>query len=117
MISERTVLQILSEERNSNKSKRRIKSLILTPARDLAWQISENFRVFGKFTGLKNAVVFAGVSQRAQTLRLRDGVDIPISLSVSVVSCLTTKLFFEISMSIVCLMISTKVFLKFMRFL
>ena len=73
------ILQILSEERNSHKSKRRIKSLILTPTRELALQISESFKVYGKFTGLKNAVVFGGVSQRAQTIKLREGVDILIA--------------------------------------
>ena len=73
------ILQILSDERNSNKSKRRIKSLILTPTRELALQISESFKVYGKFTALKNVVVFGGVSQRAQTLKLREGVDILIA--------------------------------------
>ena len=73
------ILQILNEERNSHKSKRRIKSLILTPTRELALQISESFKVYGKFTGLRNAVVFGGVSQRAQTLKLREGVDILIA--------------------------------------
>jgi len=73
------ILQILSEERNSHKSKRKIKSLILTPTRELALQISESFKVYGKFTGLRNAVIFGGVSQRAQTLKLREGVDILIA--------------------------------------
>jgi ATP-dependent RNA helicase RhlE len=73
------ILQILSGERESSKSKRIIKSLILTPTRELALQISESFKVYGKHTGLKNAVVFGGVSQRAQTQKLREGVDILIA--------------------------------------
>jgi ATP-dependent RNA helicase RhlE len=73
------ILQILSAERESRRSKRIIKSLILTPTRELALQISESFNAYGKHTGLKNAVVFGGVSQRAQTLRLREGVDILIA--------------------------------------
>jgi ATP-dependent RNA helicase RhlE len=73
------ILQILNAERGSHKSKRVIKSLILTPTRELALQISESFKVYGKHTGLKNAVVFGGVSQRAQTMKLRDGVDILIA--------------------------------------
>lgn len=73
------ILQILSKERDSHRSKRKIKSLILTPTRELALQISESFKVYGKFTGLKNVVVFGGVSQRAQTLKLREGVDILIA--------------------------------------
>lgn len=73
------ILQILSSERESYKSKRTIKSLILTPTRELALQISESFKAYGKHTGLKNAVVFGGVSQRAQTMKLREGVDILIA--------------------------------------
>ena len=73
------ILQILSTEKESHKSKRKIKSLILTPTRELALQISESFKAYGKHTGLKNAVVFGGVSQRAQTARLREGVDILIA--------------------------------------
>ncbi len=73
------ILQILSEEKGSHKSKRIIKSLILTPTRELALQISESFKAYGKHTSLKNAVVFGGVSQRAQTMKLREGVDILIA--------------------------------------
>ncbi|MDH3267681.1 MAG: DEAD/DEAH box helicase [Ignavibacteria bacterium] len=73
------ILQILSAERESRKSKRIIKSLILTPTRELALQISESFKAYGKHTGLKNTVVFGGVSQRAQTMKLREGVDILIA--------------------------------------
>jgi ATP-dependent RNA helicase RhlE len=73
------ILQILSAEKEYRKSKRIIKSLILTPTRELALQISESFNAYGKHTNLEIAVVFGGVSQRAQTLRLREGVDILIA--------------------------------------
>ena len=73
------ILQILSAERESRKSKRIIKSLILTPTRELALQIGESFNAYGKHTGLRNVVVFGGVSQKAQTMKLREGVDILIA--------------------------------------
>jgi len=73
------ILQILSADWESRKSRRKIKSLILTPTRELALQISESFAAYGKHTGLRTAVVFGGVSQRAQTLKLRQGVDILIA--------------------------------------
>jgi ATP-dependent RNA helicase RhlE len=73
------ILQILSAEKRPHKSKRTIKSLVLTPTRELALQISESFKAYGNHTGLKNAVVFGGVSQRAQTMKLREGVDILIA--------------------------------------
>lgn len=61
------------------KEKRIIKALILTPTRELAVQVSESFSAYGKHTGLKNTVVFGGVSQFAQTEKLRQGVDILIA--------------------------------------
>jgi ATP-dependent RNA helicase RhlE len=73
------ILQILSAEKESRKSKRIIQSLIVTPTRELAVQIGESFMVYGKHTGLKTAVIFGGVSQKLQTDKLRRGVDILIA--------------------------------------
>lgn len=73
------ILQILHAEKLSGKSGRLIKSLIITPTRELAIQISESFSAYGKHTGLCNAVVYGGVSQKPQTDRLREGVDILIA--------------------------------------
>jgi len=73
------ILQILSAEKESRKSKRRIQSLIVTPTRELAVQIGESFMVYGKHTGLKTTVIFGGVSQKIQTDKLRRGVDILIA--------------------------------------
>ncbi len=73
------ILQILSAEKHSHHQRRIIKSLILTPTRELAVQIGESFDAYGKHAGLKKAVVFGGVSQRAQTMKLREGVDILIA--------------------------------------
>ena len=73
------ILQILSAEKESSKSKRIIKCLIVTPTRELAAQISESFNAYGKHTGLRNTVVFGGVSQKPQTNKLRQGVDILIA--------------------------------------
>lgn len=70
-------------EENSNgkgkKQKRRIKALVLTPTRELASQIGDSFTSYGKFTPLKHAVVFGGVSQRPQTEVLRQGIDILVA--------------------------------------
>ncbi len=73
------ILQLLSAEKHSRHQRRIIKSLILTPTRELAVQIGESFDAYGRHTGLKKAVVFGGVSQRAQTMKLREGVDILIA--------------------------------------
>jgi len=58
---------------------REIKALILTPTRELAAQISECFRDYSKYTGLRHCVVFGGVKQNPQTEELKRGVDILIA--------------------------------------
>lgn len=61
------------------KHKRDIQALILSPTRELAIQIGESFKAYGKFTGLKHIVIFGGVKQTSQTNALRGGVDILIA--------------------------------------
>jgi len=73
------ILQILSEEKTFNKNKRTIRALIITPTRELAVQIGESFSTYGKHTGLKNTVVYGGVSQHVQTNKLRHGIDILVA--------------------------------------
>jgi len=59
--------------------KRKIETLIVTPTRELAIQIEESFRAYGRYTGLHQTVIFGGVKQGNQTERLRQGVDILIA--------------------------------------
>jgi ATP-dependent RNA helicase RhlE len=73
------ILQHLFLDRMKNNSPRRIKALIITPTRELAIQIAESFTTYGKFTGIKNTVIFGGVTQGAQTDALRRGVDILVA--------------------------------------
>ncbi|HEY0744992.1 MAG TPA: DEAD/DEAH box helicase [Chryseosolibacter sp.] len=73
------ILQILHQDELYKKGPSGIKSLILTPTRELAIQIGESFAAYGKFLKLKHTVIFGGVSQKAQTDALRAGVDILIA--------------------------------------
>src|SRR5688572_7491460 len=73
------ILQILHEDELYKKGPFGIKTLILTPTRELAIQIGESFAAYGKFLKLKHTVIFGGVSQRSQTDALRSGVDILIA--------------------------------------
>jgi ATP-dependent RNA helicase RhlE len=74
------VLQLLHEQRMSAKQHNNgIKALVLTPTRELAIQIQESFETYGKFTGLRQTVIFGGVSQWNQVNALRRGVDILIA--------------------------------------
>jgi ATP-dependent RNA helicase RhlE len=74
------ILQLLYAKReNHDKARKQIKTLILTPTRELAIQIGESFSAYGKFAGLKHTVIFGGVPQRAQTNALSAGIDILIA--------------------------------------
>ncbi len=71
-------LQRLSNQ-DKQSSKRTIQSLILTPTRELAIQIQDSFKVYGRFLPLKSTVVFGGVGQGNQVRALKAGVDILIA--------------------------------------
>ncbi len=73
------ILQHLYSARGQNKGSRKTKALIITPTRELAIQIGESFTTYGRHTGIKNTVIFGGVSQGAQTAALRRGVDILVA--------------------------------------
>lgn len=73
------ILQHLFLDRQRNNSQRKIKALIITPTRELAIQIGESFSVYGKYTGIKNSVIFGGVTQGKQTQELNRGIDILVA--------------------------------------
>ena len=72
------ILQLLSAN-YTNEKKRKIRSLIVTPTRELAIQIEESFKNYGRHTNLKCTVIFGGVGQKAQTDALDRGVDILVA--------------------------------------
>ena len=71
------ILQLL--EQRPPATPRRIRCLVLTPTRELALQIGESFTVYGKYTNLRNTVIFGGVGQKQQTDTLGRGVDILVA--------------------------------------
>lgn len=73
------ILQQLYLNPPQRKGPRKIRALVITPTRELAIQIAENFDNYGKYTGLNNTVIFGGVKQEAQVNALRRGVDILIA--------------------------------------
>jgi len=72
------ILQLLSRNKSFDR-KKKIRSLIVTPTRELAIQIEESFKAYGRHTGLSCTVVFGGVNQHPQTNALRNGVDILVA--------------------------------------
>jgi len=55
-----------------------IRAIVVAPTRELAVQIFNDAEILGKYTGLKNAVVFGGVDYEKQRKTLEDGVDVLI---------------------------------------
>ncbi len=72
------ILQLLGRNKTFDR-KRRIRSLIVTPTRELAIQIEESFKAYGRHTGLKCTVVFGGVNQSTQVAALKNGIDILVA--------------------------------------
>ena len=73
------MLQLLHSAKKGQPARGAIKALVLTPTRELAIQIEESFRAYGKYLSLKSLVIFGGVPQKPQTDALRAGVDILIA--------------------------------------
>ncbi len=72
------ILQLLSAHKALD-NKKKIRSLIVTPTRELAIQINESFKAYGRHTGLSCTVIYGGVGQNAQTAALQRGVDILVA--------------------------------------
>lgn len=72
------IIQLLSAQKPQS-SRRRIRSLILSPTRELALQISENIDAYSQFTDLRSFAIVGGVSQRSQERALERGTDILIA--------------------------------------
>jgi ATP-dependent RNA helicase RhlE len=63
---------------SANKAKH-IRTLVVTPTRELAIQIDESFKTYGKYTNVKSLVIFGGVNQVPQVNELKNGVDVLIA--------------------------------------
>ena len=73
------ILNHLIKDGNRGQGQRKIKALVVTPTRELAIQIAENFTAYSQFTSLRNTVIFGGVKQAKQVASLRQGVDILVA--------------------------------------
>lgn len=73
------IIQNLMKPSDKKHSKKVIRSLILTPTRELALQIAENLNEYGSHTQVRSAVIFGGVSANPQIKELRRGIDILVA--------------------------------------
>jgi ATP-dependent RNA helicase RhlE len=77
------ILQRLAAERPAAQRQRQLpgapRALILAPTRELAGQIGDRFRAYGRGLPLRTAVIFGGVNQHHQVKALKEGIDILIA--------------------------------------
>ena len=95
------IIQLIQKIENGQHGKNTLRSLIVTPTRELAIQIDENIKEYSKYTFVKHAVIFGGVKQQQQVNSLRNGVHILVAtpgrlldlISQGIISLDTIKVF------------------------
>jgi ATP-dependent RNA helicase RhlE len=75
------ILQRLAPLASTSTSPARhpVRALVLTPTRELAVQVAESFRDYGKHVPLRSTVVYGGVDMNAQIAELRRGVEVLVA--------------------------------------
>ena len=73
------ILQQLFDKQDAPKKGKKIRALIISPTRELAVQIQQNFKTYAQFTNLRSLVVFGGASIEPQIDVLKKGVDILVA--------------------------------------
>src|SRR3984957_10286358 len=73
------VLPVLQRLTQASHTGRAPRALVLTPTRELAAQVAESARAYGKYLNLRTAVVFGGVSINPQIDAMRSGGDLLVA--------------------------------------
>jgi len=73
------ILQLLFDRQDAPKKGKTVKALIVSPTRELALQIEDNFKTYSTYTNLTTTVVYGGISIEPQKEVLKKGVDILIA--------------------------------------
>ena len=73
------IINLIHRIVGSQKKTKHIRTLVVTPTRELAIQIQENFDLYAKYTNIKSMVIFGGVSQVLQVEQLKKGIDVLIA--------------------------------------
>ncbi len=73
------ILQLLFDKQDAGKKAKKTRALVVSPTRELAIQIEENFKLFSKYTNLRTTVIYGGTSIEPQKETLKKGVDILIA--------------------------------------
>ncbi len=75
------LLQRMLKHENASTSPARhpVRALVLLPTRELADQVAEQVKLYGKYTNLRSAVVFGGIDMKPQTVELKKGVEVLVA--------------------------------------
>ena len=73
------IIQLIDQKEGHITGKPVLRSLIVTPTRELAIQIGDNIEQYAKYTPVKHTVIYGGVKQTKQVERLRKGVHILVA--------------------------------------
>ena len=73
------IIQLIHKIDGKSNGKPKLRSLIVTPTRELAIQIDESIRDYSKYTNLKHTVIYGGVKQMKQVKRIQSGVHILVA--------------------------------------
>ncbi len=72
-------LPLLQRLQFGTQNRRRVRALVLTPTRELAAQVGDSVREYGRYLPFRTAVIYGGVSINTQISRLRKGVDVVVA--------------------------------------
>ncbi len=67
------------ESASTSPARHPVRALVILPTRELADQVAEQSKLYGKYTQLRTAVVFGGMDMKPQTLELKKGVEILVA--------------------------------------
>jgi ATP-dependent RNA helicase RhlE len=73
------IIQLLFDRQDAPKKGKKIKALVVSPTRELATQINENFKTYTTYSNLRTSVIFGGTSIEPQIDILKKGVDILVA--------------------------------------
>ncbi len=86
------VLQLMESDRKQEPRARGLQVLVLTPTRELAIQVYDSFRSYGKYLPFRSMSIFGGVSQVPQVQELNRGVDILVATPGRLLDLISQKL-------------------------
>ena len=72
-------LPLLQRLQRGTENRRRIRALVLTPTRELAAQVADSVRDFGRYLPFRASVIYGGVSINTQVAKLKKGADVVVA--------------------------------------